>query len=248
MRALVPLYIPVKDGKFLSNSEIRQLFDRAGLGPLDAAKEPTTEAEEDALRNCFLQKANSILSHIPERNEEEKQRIDRAKQFTIFASTHTDTGTDFMVVRETSGMMLLRLYHNRLELLQEGAERIIELLGADRAKGRSGTLSVSRRIEVYEHGLATPTIRGKVVDNRFRYALRHARKDQYLLVGAAILAIIALWLNYHGVFSQNLSLQGHVDRFTTAMITACVVSVYSILHLTLSATPPIEWSLHYDTK
>lgn len=52
----------------------------------------------------------------------------------------------------------VRTYHNRLELLQEGAERIVELLGADRAKGRPGTLSVSRRIEVYEHGLATPTI------------------------------------------------------------------------------------------
>ncbi|MHC2275424.1 hypothetical protein ACVME8_002035 [Bradyrhizobium diazoefficiens] len=238
----------MKDGKFLSNVEIRQLFDRAGLGSVDTAKEPTTEAEEDALRDCFLQKATSILSHIPGRSEEEKQRIERAKQFTIFASTHTDTGTDFMVVRETNGMMLLRLYHNRLELLQEGAERILELLGADRVRGKLGTLSVSRGIEVYEHGLATPTIKGKVVDNRLRYALRHARKDQFLLVGAAVLATAALSLDYQGVFSEYHSLQGHVDRFTTAMITACVVSSYSIFHLMMSATPPIEWSLHYDAN
>jgi len=54
------------------------------------------------------------------------RRLERtlaAKQFTIFASTHTDTGTDFMVVRETKGMMLLRIYHNRLELLQEALKR-----------------------------------------------------------------------------------------------------------------------------
>ena len=72
MRALVSLYVPMKDGKFLSNVEIRQLFDRAGLGSVDTAKEPTTEAEEDALRDCFLQNATSILSHIPGRSEEEK--------------------------------------------------------------------------------------------------------------------------------------------------------------------------------
>lgn len=246
MRALVPMYVPISNGSHLSNVEVRDRFRVSGFEPIDTPTQSGQPDYEEQLRSFFCAKAENIFRHIPSRNDEERERIERAKKFIIFASTHTETGTDFMVVRETNGLMLLRLYHHRLELLQEGAERILETLGAARLPPRAGVLSVAREIEVYEHGLATPTIRGIVVDNRTRYAWRHSAKDFCFLAGSILFEVITLVLDHFDVFSAYPRIADHAGRFVTAMVTTSLVSLYSIVHMMWSATPPIEWSLHYE--
>jgi hypothetical protein len=90
---------------------------------------------------------------------------------------------------------------------------------------------LERPIAIYEHGLEASTISGELVRNRLRYAVRASTKDVVLATGALTLFVVSLALLSIGSVSSDPTLEGHLERFSTAMATTTVVAGYSIFHL-----------------
>ncbi|UFS89526.1 hypothetical protein LPJ38_01645 [Bradyrhizobium daqingense] len=223
----------------MSNREIREWLCSVGFKPAGMPEDD----DEEPLRQFFEERSRFIVQHIPGHSEEDKEKRVRAMRYVVFASTHAATNTDFMIVREADGLLLFRLYNNRIERLQQGCELLLKELEASGPKQQ-----MVGHIEVFEHALETPTIKGVVVTNRALYAIKHSRKDA-LIFSVSLILFIALGLLANTAIVQNsAAIAGHVDRFSTAMLTAMVLSVISVVHIYSTATPPIGWSLHYAAE
>lgn len=249
MRALFTLHVPKSGNNYVTDGQVRQIFANAGYAPIGMPENDlSSPCTSDTDRKHYEEKAQAILEHMPiPRKGEEDPKL-RAQQSIIFTSTDTQTGADFMVVRETNGQVRVRMYHQRLEMLQTGVRVLLDALGIQRQPPVRGCLSVAGDIQVFEHGLATPTIRGTLVFSRFSYAIRHSRKDVILLVLSATIAAILVGLDYFSVFSHNSKLSGHIERATTALLTTSIVSLFALWYVAWHSTPPIQWSMHYDAE
>lgn len=238
MRARFTLRTPrsVDKKKIMSNREIRDWLCGVGFRPAGMPEDD----DDERMRLFFEERSKFILQHIPQHSEEDREKKERAKRYVVFASSHAATNTDFMVVREADGLVLFRLYNNRIERLQQGCELLLKELESSGSKQE-----VVGHIEVFEHALETPTIKGVLVRNGALYAIEHSRKDALIFSVSLILFIALSLLTGTAVVQDSAAIAGHVDRFSTAMLTAMILSVISIFHIYWTATPPINWSLHY---
>src|SRR5207253_8113996 len=88
------------------------------------------------------------------------------------------------------------------------------------------------------------TIRGSLVRNKLSFARKHSSKDVVVATGAFVLFLITVAISQSAVINPQSKVGGHLDRFATAMVTTVIVSVYSILHVVFTATPPVQWTAH----
>ena len=255
MRALFAMSVPKIDGTFLTDDQIREIFRDAGLsGSRDATLLADSSLEE--LLKGYREQACRILKFLPTGNDQQ-DKVARQEQMTIFASVHVPTESTFMVVRETEGEILLRLHNSRIELLQRGCRDLVQRLRSVSLYStgqwpHSGVfrfqVSAFSRIvddiEVYEHGLATPTIRGTFVNSKLGYAWRHWSRDRTIFFGAAVSIGIILYIRT--LFEADSQMFQQLDRVNTALITATVLAIYQFFYLAMSAAPLIEWSFHYE--
>ena len=244
VRAIFSLKVPRnKDGSFFDNGQIRQELREFGYWPTDLDSENYEEAD---FCRYFSEKAKLVLSRMPSSSNEQTEKKNRAEKSIIFSSQITNNFTQFMITRETEGVIMFRLSNDKIEFLQNGCERLISDFGLTGMRRWLTRYKLIGKIEVYEHGLEASTIKGNIVKSKLRYAISHSKKDLVFGSLSLLLASITIVIIYSNIFINYEELRKHFDRFSTAMITTFVISIYSIIHIAVTATPPIHWTTHYE--
>jgi hypothetical protein len=252
MRALLTVNVE----RTISDGDLRKIFKEMGLEPTDM---PAAHAEPEScdqyaleLKSYFAERARPILDRMPDDTEDHKAKKRRTEASIRYCSVLPVTGTQFMVTREIEGTLTFRLINDKIEFLQEGCEDLIARLGITQPQwkfwDRRPRFSLGGRIEIYEHGLEASTIRGSLVRNKLSFARKHSSKDVVVATGAFVLFLTAAAISQSAVISPQSKIGGHLDRFATAMVTTVIVSVYSILHMMFTATPPVQWTAHYEKE
>jgi len=245
----------VNTSSSLSDAALRGIFKGLGLQPTDlplpTSAENPSDDEEKRLAEYLRARAKPILDRMPDDTEDHKTKKKRAEAAIRYCSVLPVTGTQFMVTREIEGSLTFRLINDKIEFLQEGCEELIQRLGIPKSwwgKKTHHPVTLAGRIEIYEHGLEASTIRGTLVTKKILYALKKSSKDMLLAAGALILFVIAVAVSVSGTITPESKLGGHLDRFATAMATTVIVSGYSIVHIILTATPPVAWTAYYEKE
>jgi hypothetical protein len=253
MRALLTVNVDRK----MSDADLRRIFkDEMGIEPTDLPLMPSepdcSDGYNTQLKAYFAERAQPILDRMPDDTEDHKAKKRRTLCSVKYCSVLPLTGTQFMATREIEGALTFRLINDKIEFLQEGCEDLICRLGITQPRWkvwlRKARFSLAGRIEIYEHGLEASTIRGSLVRNKLSFAFKRSSKDVVVATGAFVLFLVAVAITQSGVLNSQSKMGGHLDRFATAMITAVVVSVYSILHIVFTATPPVQWTAHYEKE
>lgn len=256
MRALFSINLAAE----LTDVEILARLDTMRLKPTGR---PDGQSE---LLPWFQNQAEPILKRMPTNadDDEDKRKKERVLAAIRYWSLLPLTGTQFMMAREIEGVLTFRLINDKIEFLQEGCEELLERLGVVRRPWklfRDGKLSqawkmwnaprdfeLAGRIEIYEHGLESSTIRGSAVRKRLRYAMKHSGKDLVIGGGAALVFLALIALEFSGRVEKASEMAGHLDRLGTAMLTTFIISAYSIAHTYFAATPPVQWTVHYEKE
>ena len=252
MRALFTVDLSRK----LNDGEVRHIFSNLLLNPTDipasSDRDNPTDDEEKALLEYFRQRASPILARMPGDTEDQRAKKARVQDAIRYCSVLPATATQYMVTREIDGALTIRLVNDKIEFLQEGCEDLIGRLGLSRPWwrrwGQRPPLNLANRIEIYEHGLEASTIRGSLVRSKIGYAFRHSSKDLVIAGGAAVVFAVVFALIASGSVVPTSKLAGHLDRLGTAMVTTVIVSLYSIVHIIVSATPPVQWTAYYEKE
>lgn len=279
MRALINIDVP-KDGEgnYLTNQQLRVLIDKLGQRPTDmpfnakkATGSPENEGAEEAIREYCAKKAAHIIERLPmnydyhTHNEQEEERLTERKEFArrniFYAGTLTDSGADFMVTRESNGIIRIRLLHQKIEDLQAGCVdlfRLIQRLNRrpirrilSRGSEGDGTwfeFKVSDTIRIFEHGLEESTISGVVVKG-VRRRWRYLRSRAGLEIGLALFGLIAFGFCFAILQADVLASEdiwrGQIERISTAMATTAIVSSISVTSA-MARKPIIQWTASYD--
>jgi hypothetical protein len=270
MRAIVNVRVPrASDGRFLNDRQLRNILQGMGLEPSDIPSYPAASDNQDTpdptiegqIQQYSLNRAEPIIFRMPERSDEETQRKEFAKKTIFYAGTLSNSNTLFMVNRESNGTARFRLLNSKIEDLQEGCDDLIRIIEHHNrslierflhvfARSDSSFLSlgIEEKIKIYEHGLEESTISGVVIKGfrrRWRYILRHSGLEvTVFFVGAILFGMSFVLLNSDVIRSES-SLTGHIERFSTAMITTAIVSLISVFNA-FRLMPVVQWTASYE--
>lgn len=246
MRALVNVLLPsIKVGddiKYVDTKEFRRILQAIGLKPTDM---PSDDAGDDFREYC-LKRADPIFDRMPENTQEEKLKKQFSRDNIVYASDLPQSNSLFMVTAHTESEYRLRLLNPRIESLQEGCKDLVLKLKAYNAKNPSEPLKIIGKIDVLEHGLEEPTISGIVVESKWSATKQIAGRDVLIAIAGLVFFVTLTVIN---AFTPNGTVWHTViDRLSTAMFTAMIVSALSIYHTYRNAVPVIQWTASYDER
>ena len=244
MRALINIKLPLdEDGQFIKTKEFRQLLQIIGLRPTDM---PAEDGEE-AFKIYCRKRAEPIFDRMPENTEEEKIKKQFSRDNIVYASDLPQSNTIFMISAHTDSEYRFRLLNPKIESLQAGCKDLVLKLRAYNEKHINKKIEIVGDIEIYEHGLEESTISGTVIYSRWKTALAMSGRD-VLIATAGLLFFIALTgINYNNlVGTETEFLYTVVDRLSTAMFTAMIVSLITVVYTFRELVPVIKWTTSYE--
>jgi len=245
MRALMNVKLPIdEDGHFISSREFRQLLQIMGLRP----SEMPGEEDADALKEYCLQRAQPIFDRMPEKSEEEQVKKEFSKKNIVFASDLPQTNTLFMVTAHTESEYRFRLLNPKIEALQDGCEDLVLEIRDHNQRHPHKQLLIVGKIDIYEHGLEESTISGTVIHSRWRTTRRMAGRDYLITIVGLILFILLTSMLVFEVVPPAGTMHNLIDRLSTAMFTATIVSGISVYYTYRQLVPTIKWTATYDIQ
>jgi hypothetical protein len=166
----------------------------------DAADEyispDTDKAQAEALRG-LAGFALPVLTRMPARSDEDRDKRRNAADSLLFASTVTPTRALFIVSSENERAVTFRIHHQLIERLQQGCEDLIRMIEKPIViEAGEVHMIFDGQIEIYEVGQEDSTIMGAIVGTSFSARLKYAaRKEraQYWALGVLILLLIILF-------------------------------------------------------
>lgn len=246
MRALINVLLPsIKKGeetKYVDTKEFRRILQAIGLKPTDM---PSDDTSCDFKQYC-LKRADPIFDRMPENTPEEKLKKQFSRDNIVYASDLPQSNTLFMVTAHTESEYRFRLLNPRIESLQEGCKDLVLKLKSYNAKTPSEPLKVIGKIDVLEHGLEEPTISGLVVENKWSVTKQIAGRDILIAIAGLVFFVTLTVIN--SFTPAETVWHTVIDRLSTAMFTAMIVSALSIYHAYRNAVPVIQWTASYDEK
>jgi hypothetical protein len=245
LRALLNVLVSHGDnGSFIEIHRFRDILRELGLRPADM---PPADGPEDAIKEYCLKRAEPIFDRMPERTEEEKVRKDFSRHNIVYASDLPRSNTLLMVTAHTESEYRVRLLNPKIEDLQEGCEDLIVRITEYNRRHPQGRLQVVGLIKVFEHGLEESTISGTVVESRWEVTKRIAGRDFLIAVSGLLLFIILTGMAIFDVVPAG-KVHDLLDRLSTAMFTATIVSGLTVYYAYRRLTPVIQWSTDYERR
>ncbi|MBL0347538.1 hypothetical protein [Candidatus Villigracilis affinis] len=244
MRALVNIQLPLDDNEqYIDTKEFHQILQLIGLRPRDM---PPSDDEQKFKEYC-LRRAGPVFDRMPENTEEEKARKQHTKENIVYASDLPQSNTIFMVTAHTESECRFRLLNPKIESLQEGAKDLVLKINHYNEEHPNKPLKIVGKIDIFEHGLEESTISGIVVKNRWDATKTIAGRDILIsFVGLVLFFILTsanIFLTKDGTILHTI-----VDRLSTAMFTAMIVSVLTVYYAYRSVVPVIQWTASYENK
>lgn len=247
MRALLTIRLPKDDeGGFIDVKEFRRILQAMGLRPFDMPSDEGDEAEAKIKDYCST-RAVPIFERMPEHDEDAKQRKMFSKANIVYAGDLAVSGTLFMVTAHSQSEYRFRLLNPKIESLQEGCRDLIVLIRDFNAVHPNRQLSVVGKIQLYEHGLEESTISGEIVQSRWRTTRSLAGRDVLITVTGLVLFFLLTALTISQIIPEG-NARVLVERLSTAMFTATVVSGLSVYYTYRNIVPIVQWTATYEKK
>ncbi len=258
MRALLNIGIPLNDNghkENMSNQEFRSVLKEMGLQPIDMPRLPTEgscpediQKYESVVHEYCVKRAQPILLRIPQSSPEELDGKEFTIQNTFYAGDLPNSNTIFMLTRHNNSTARFRLLNARIEDLQRGCDELILLIEKYNKRHGKNKVNIAEKIRIYEHGLEYSTIGGTVVKGfrkRSKYVMRESGLEIILMCSGFALFFLSFWLTAADLLGAKEPLRGHVERFSTAMLTTGIVSLISVLNA-FRLMPVVQWSANYE--
>jgi|CXWK01.1.fsa_nt_gi hypothetical protein len=240
MRAVFTVEIPaIGHGKFPENSEIIEQLHTHGWEVVSLAtiEDPVTRQEK------YKEYAKELLEQMPEiRKTEEAEHI-------IYYGVLQEDKTKFVVTRVIQGRMTFRLLNPNLASLERSTENMIKILLSS-GTGDSKFKISNSSVLVYEREFEDVIIKGTVIANPFRKAIKENRRD-YLLVLIAMLILVPVIIGAVIYSSEEHRLiGGSLERLSTALITTIIVSALGLFqnYYEYKRETPISWEPYSDQR
>jgi hypothetical protein len=216
MRSVFTVNLPAStDGKYPSNSDVLSLVRSFGWEPTEVH----LAGDETAKEQKYKELAENIFHSMPEIAAAEKD-------FVIFYGYFADDQTRFVITRVVEGQITFRLLHPELPRLQSSTEKMVRNIITSRIHDKILVVS-NHTIRVYERGYDEIIMKGRVIPNAWREAVKTDRKDVLLAIGAFVVGFITL----AGILSQisnSTLINGTMERMSTAMMTTALVSALGL--------------------
>lgn len=243
MRAIFTVEIP-KDSatEYLSNEKFLSLIRSEGWDDINLRS-----FDEEAKANYYKEAANPILDLLPEaiRNKE--------KNHVIFYGTLQDNQTDFLIIRENDGLAKFRLFHNKLDKLQDSSERVISTL-LNNTDSKTPKLKIANNsIDICEKGSDHDIVVGRVIVAPFKEAKINNRKNFNTAIMTSVsfvlLLIAQIILNYIGIDHKNFWYET-IGRLNTVTLTTAIVSANDFwqTYRNIKNLDLIAWTVASDVK
>jgi hypothetical protein len=239
MRALINVNLPkMVDSKgYMTSKELVYILDN--IMGLEMIPRPAYDETNAIYKEFCLQKADPLFKQIPS-----QEKIDNAKKQIIYVAELITTETHIVITRQSNKQCIIRLFNPRTEKLKKGCTELVSLIQDHNKKNIQEKLEIDLDINLFENGLDEYTIRGNIVENRWKYGRKIARKEVILfVVGITIFALLTSLkvLTLFQVLHVVPILDGISDRISTAMLTTAIVSGITIYYTVIDLSPIINW-------
>jgi hypothetical protein len=246
-----------------SKIDLRDFSDAAGVYIDDG-----TEAIKATALKGLAGYALPVLTRMPARSGEDRDKRRSAAQSLLFASTVTPTRSLFIVSSENERSVTFRLHHQLIERLQKGCEDLVVLLH-DPIPSDGGQLTIrfDGAIEIYEVGQEDSTIKGSIVGNSFRERAQdavRAERVQYtaffvlFMLFLVLLALLAVEHLSNGTVADAIIVRhgksfvyrddgfwlGEAQRLQSGVIPVLLVTVVTLV-LRFPRGLIIRWTQRY---
>ena len=136
----------------------------------------------------------------------------------------SDDYTRFVVIRLVDGQITFRLANTVLGQLQTSTTKVIRKILKSNINGEPLRVC-NQRVVIYERGNDFIVLSGRVIPNPLKETFRTDRKSVLLAVVALSIFLIAISLLLSGMMAEtDALLRGTIERVSTAMLTAALVS------------------------
>lgn len=224
---------------------------------------------QDALKE-LASYALPVLTRMPARSIEDREKRRAAAASMIFTSTLARTRTRFVVSSENESAVTFRLHHQLIEQLQQGCEELVHKLSGEIVlqDGAQFLFTFDGRVEIYEVGQEDSTIRGDIVGTgparRWRYAFG---RDKVSYGVVAVLLVLFLGLFFYGltIHVQNPATttvirgaagrqfliqddgfwRGQIQRLQSGVVPVLLVTVVTLV-IRFPHKLVIDWSQRYS--
>lgn len=234
MRALINVNLP----RMLSSKEYMTSKELIYMG-LEIHQRPEYNEANRVYQDYCLRKAEPLFKQIPS-----QEKIVNAQKQIIYVTDLSATETNVMVTKQSNRQCTIRLFNPRTEKLKKGCTELVSLIQEYNKKNTSERLEIDQDINLFENGLDEYTIRGNIVENKWKLGRKIARKEVILfVVGISIFLLLTCLkiLMLFQVFSTVPILDGIFDRISTAMLTTAIVAGITIYYTVIDLSPIIHW-------
>lgn len=203
-------------------------------------KSSSTLADYDARRQHYRSLAQELFKEMPEVAAAELSAV-------IYTGYFQREQTLFVLTRVNTSELTFRLLHRELPRLQASTIRMTKDLLSSNIAG-AALKSDQTEVKVYERKLDHVIIEGRVITHPGRETLRSNIKDTLLFLVPSLLFlptafILEHWTAFAGQADE--AWQGHLERFSTAMLTTALVSALALLQtwIEIRRSKLIDWSV-----
>lgn len=229
MRAKFVVEIPATSSTgFPSNEDFESRLLSHGLGEQGRAKDWVSRHKK------YLDEADKVWDQFPEVAQSEREYV----MFVARLPHHWK----LIVTRYDEGYAVFRVLNEDLAKLESGTERVVRAVTVKNA-ALPGLIIVDNEVEVYERGSNRVIIRGTIIANALREALRrNAGTVVTLATTGPAGAISIILLAFPNVINGTVAI-GSVERFSTAMVATFFVSAATLTQVwfALRRKGQIDW-------
>lgn len=218
MRAVFTVDLPqTNEGQYPSDRQLIEYLRSFGWEPVEIC---SLEDEDSKLAKC-RQLGEYLFQDMPTTAASRLEHV-------IFYGYLSDDYTRFVVLKLVNGQMTFRLANDTLGRLQTSTAKIIKKLLNKPLNDK--TLSVcNQAVVIYERGNDYVVLNGRVIPNPLRETLRSDKKSMLLaLVALLIFSIVITILTSNMTAGTSSLFNGTLERISTAMLTAALVSVLNL--------------------
>ena len=214
MRAVFAVDLPLDDEqRYHTDQQIVEMVRSYGWEPVEVC---TLMDEEAKLQKC-RELAAYLFEDMP---PGAASRLEHVLTYGYLS----DDYTRFVVIRLVDGQITFRLANTVLGQLQTSTTKVIRKILKSNINGQPLRVC-NQRVVIYERGNDFIVLNGRVIPNPLKETFRTDRKSVLLAVVALSVFLIAISLLLSGMMAEtNALLRGTIERVSTAMLTAALVS------------------------
>jgi hypothetical protein len=218
MRAVFTVDLPLIDEQgYPTDQQIVELVRSYGWEPVEVC---TLMDEEAKLQKC-RELATYLFEDMP---PGAASRLEHVLTYGYLS----DDYTRFVVIRLVDGQITFRLANTVLGRLQTSTAKVIRKILKSQINGQPLRVC-NQSVVVYERGNDFIVLSGRVIPNPLKETFRSDRKSVLIAGVALFIFLIVISLLLSGMDSSaNRLLGGTLERISTAMLTAALVSTLNL--------------------